>query len=72
MFYDCVLIKELPDISCWDTKNINNMNYMFQNCKSLKSFPDITNWDFENAINTEGMFAGVNKKIIPRDLKKWM
>ena len=70
MFYDCILIKEFPDISCWDIKNINNMNYMFQNCKSLKSFPNSTNWDFKNVENKEGIFAGVNKKIIPRDFNE--
>ena len=29
MFRDCNSLKSLPDISKWDTKNVNNMSDMF-------------------------------------------
>ena len=29
MFYDCNSLKNLPDISKWDTKNVEDMNDMF-------------------------------------------
>ena len=42
MFDGCKSLKELPDISKWDTKNVTDMSYMFDGCKSLKELPDIS------------------------------
>ena len=47
MFYSCTSLKELPDISKWDTKNVTNMSDMFFGCKSLKELPDISKWDIK-------------------------
>ena len=41
MFYYCSSLKSLPDISKWDTKNVNYMNSMFDGCSSLKSIPKL-------------------------------
>ena len=38
MFYNCLSLSSLPDISKWNTNNINNMRGMFYNCLSLLSF----------------------------------
>ncbi len=32
MFFNCKSLKELPDISKWDTKNITDMSWMFLGC----------------------------------------
>ena len=40
MFSYCKSLKSLPDISNWDTKNVNNMSYMFDGCNSLKKIPN--------------------------------
>ena len=42
MFYNCRLLSSLPDISKWNTNNINSMKGMFYNCYSLTSLPDIS------------------------------
>ena len=42
MFYYCESLKELPDISKWNTKNVNDMSYIFSYCESLKELPDIS------------------------------
>ena len=42
MFSHCESLKELPDISKWDTKNVTDMRYMFNGCESLKELPDIS------------------------------
>ena len=65
MFSWCESLVSLPDISKWDTKNVNNMSYMFCGCESLKSLPDISKWDTKNVNNMSGMFFGVDKRIIP-------
>ena len=41
IFANCLSLLELPDISKWNTNNVNNMSYIFCNCKSLKELPDI-------------------------------
>ena len=40
MFSDCYSLESLPDISNWDTKNVNNMSYMFIGCDSLRKIPN--------------------------------
>ena len=44
MFYGCESLISLPDISKWNTENVNNMSFMFRGCKSLISLSDISNW----------------------------
>ena len=45
MFSNCERLKELPDISKWNTNNVTNMNYIFSNCRSLKELHDISKWN---------------------------
>ena len=35
MFFECILLQSLPDISKWDTKNVTNMRGMFNGCPFL-------------------------------------
>ena len=46
MFYSCINLSSLPNISNWNTKDVKNMSNMFFNCKSLLSLPDISNFIF--------------------------
>ena len=39
MFRDCYLLKNIPDISKWDTQNVESMSYMFAGCNSLNNIP---------------------------------
>ena len=63
------LLNSLPDISKWDTKNVNNMSGMFYHCIALKSLPDISKWELNKYLEKEEMFFGVDKKIIPKKVK---
>ena len=69
MFINYKSLESLPDISKWNTKNVNNMSHMFYNCSSLKYLPDISKWDTKNVTNMENMFFGCNEKIIPEKFK---
>ena len=40
MFKGCNSLISLPDISKWNTSNVNNMSNMFYGCNSIKSLPD--------------------------------
>ena len=42
MFYHCFSLSSLPDISNWNTNNVNKMSYIFEECSSLLSLPDIS------------------------------
>ena len=45
LFDGCSSLKELPDISKWNTNNVTNMSYLFYDCSSLKELPDISKWN---------------------------
>ena len=43
VFTDCSSLKSLPDISKWNTSNVEHTKCLFKNCSSLKLLPDISN-----------------------------
>ena len=45
MFYNCSSLSSLPDISKWNTSNVNYMSDMFYRCYSLISLPDLSKWN---------------------------
>ena len=48
MFFNCISLQEIPDISDWNTYKANNINSIFSNCISLQSLPDISEWNISN------------------------
>ena len=56
MFSKCDTLIDLPDISEWDTSNVNNMKYMFYCCEGLSRLSNISKWDISNVTNTSHMF----------------
>ena len=44
MFYKCSELTSLPDISKWNTKNVENMESLFYECSKLSSLPNISKW----------------------------
>ena len=65
------LLNYLPDISRWNTKNVNDMSYMFYGCESLISLPDISNWNTENVIDMSNMYNGCSSLLTLPDISKW-
>ena len=51
MFYGCSSLKEIPDISIWNTDNLTEIKDMFYSCYSLLLFPDVSKWNFKNIKN---------------------
>ena len=45
LFSYCFSLTSMPDISKWNTKNLNNISVMFQNCLSLSFLPNISKWN---------------------------
>ena len=46
LFYGCISLEKLPEISNWNTNKINNLNSIFKNCSSLTFIPNIQNGNF--------------------------
>ena len=63
MFYECNSLISLPDISKWNTSNVNSLNNMFYECFSIKSLPDISKWNIVNVSNIRNMFNGCKSLI---------
>ena len=42
LFFNCSSLISVPDISKWNTNNVNDMNSMFYECSSLISLPDMS------------------------------
>ena len=71
MFSSCTSLKSLPDISKWNTNNVNDMSNMFSCCSSLISLPDISKWNTNNVNDMSGMFNSCTSlKSLP-DISKW-
>ena len=56
LFFECKSLITLPDISKWNTFNVENMRYTFFKCNSLISLPDISKWNTLFVENIECMF----------------
>ena len=71
MFCGCENLKELPDMSRWNTSNICNMSFVFFRCKSLPEIPDISKWDTKNVTNMSFMFSGLSSLDYLPDISNW-
>ena len=60
MFYNCVSLASLSDLSEWSTNNVADFSRMFHNCVSLSSLPDISKWKTDNATNFSYFFFNVS------------
>ena len=71
MFSDCISLKLLPDISKWNTSNVNDMSGMFYQCTSLKYLPDISKWNTNKVINISRIFYNCKSLSSLPDISKW-
>ena len=70
VFKNCKCL-ELPDISNWNTSNVEFMFSVFEGCSSLKSLPDISNWNTSNVRVMSLMFSDCSSlKSLP-DISNW-
>ena len=70
MFKGCKSLISLPDISKWNTSNVNYMNFMFSGCNSLISLPDLSKWNTSNVTDMHWMFKGCKSLISLPDFSK--
>jgi len=71
MFYDCLSLLSLNNLSDINTNNIINMDYAFYGCSSLTSLPDISKWNTSKVENISYMFYRCSLlKYLP-EISKW-
>ena len=68
MFRGCKSLISLPDISKWNTSNVEDMDFMFDGCNSLISLPDISKWNTSNVNNMSYMFVRCTSLISLPDI----
>ena len=71
MFYNCLSLLSLPDISKWNTDNVIVMIFILFNCSSLLSLPDISKWNTDNLENMSSMFFYCSSLSSLPDISKW-
>ena len=71
MFNNCKSLSSLPDISKWNTSNVENMSSIFNNCESLSSLPDISKWNMTNVTNMSYSFTNCKSLSSLPDISKW-
>ena len=64
LFRECKALISLPDISKWNTSNVENMSSMFSGCKSLSSLPDLSEWNTSKVEDMSDMFSGCKNSLI--------
>ena len=71
LFYKCLKLKYLPDISKWNTIDVVNMKGLFSDCSNLINLPDISKWKIKNEIKIERIFYECHSLISLPDISKW-
>jgi len=71
LFYECSSLKELPDISKWNTNYVFDMSNLFYGCSSLIKLPDIVKWDMKNVKDISSLFCSCSSLISLPDISKW-
>ena len=71
MFYNCLSLLSLPDISKWNTDNVIVMIFILFNCSSLLSLPNISKLNTDNLENMSSMFFYCSSLSSLPDISKW-
>ena len=71
IFFGCISLSSIPDISKWNIDNAKDMSFIFTKCTSLISLPDISKWNPKNLKYLVSMFSDCLSLLNLPDLTKW-
>ena len=71
MFSGCKSLISLPNISYWDTSNVQDMSGIFLECESLIALPYISNWNTKNVKYMTNLFSECKSLTSLSDISKW-
>lgn len=69
MFLDCTKLTEVKNITSWNTKNVEDMEFLFKDCPSLVSL-DLSGWDTSKVKILYGTFFGCSG-LTSLDVSGW-
>ena len=69
-FLNVSKLKEIPDISKWNTNNLYEIDGLFQGCASLIYLPDISKWNISKVKYLCGIFYGCSSLEKIPDISK--
>ncbi len=69
MFEHCCIQEAFPDISNWDTSNVEDLSYILSEIKS--NLPDISKWNTKNVKTIEGLFYKCYSIKSLLDISRW-
>ena len=67
-FNKCKSLQYLPDISKWNTKNLQFISRLFYGCSSLRIYPNIAKWNTKKLLYHSKM---VIENIKLESIEKW-
>ena len=56
MFSGCESLLEIPDISKWNTANVEEMNDLFNSGENIEKLSDISKWNTTKVKEFRGLF----------------
>ena len=71
MFSFCSSLISLPEISKWNTENVEDMNGLFRCCSSMIILPDISNWNTKNVNDMSAIFSNCSSLISMPNISNW-
>ena len=71
LFNSCTSLLCLPDISKWDTSNLEYIDRMLEDCISLSYLPDISKWNVVKIRSMIYLFYGCSSLVYLPDISKW-
>ena len=71
MFQGCCSLENLPDISIWNTKNVEDISYIFSCCCSLTVLPDISIWNTKKMNQMKNVFERCINLILLPNIDEW-
>ena len=71
LFFGCKSLTSLPDISNWDTGEVEIMSNLFYGCFSIKSIPNISEWNTSKVKTIAHMFCNCESLELLPDISRW-
>lgn len=69
MFRGCVKLAEVKNVTSWNTKNVEDMEFLFHGCSSLTTL-DLSGWNTAKVKNLYGTFYGCSR-LTSLDVSSW-
>ena len=71
MFSFASSIVSLPNLSNWNTQNVEDISELFYGCSSLTELPDISNWDTSKVTDISNIFRKCTRLESLPNISKW-